>query len=135
MNQIALSGTIGRVDPVKYTAGGNKKVFSFSLAVNHGKEKDGSWKPSSWFRVTCFEWLADRLEVAKAGDRIMITGSIQVREFKKKDESKGLSVEITANDGYLVPKAYSVDQVPSQASFEDTSAFQPISERLEDPPF
>lgn len=69
----------------------------FSLAVTKGF---GDNKHTVFLDVTAFDAEARRLEAAKVrkGSQIRIVGDLDVKEFTRKDKSKGTSLEVRLYD-------------------------------------
>lgn len=107
MSDITTSGNIGE-PTLKFTPGG-KAVLEFPLAENHSKKNaQGGWDEdgTTWRRVTVWEKKAEVLaEVLKRGDRVIVTGQERLREYEAKDGSTGKSLELTAREVGIIPKA------------------------------
>jgi single stranded DNA-binding protein len=89
INRIVLMGNTTRDAETKLV--GKNTVTEFSLAVNHGKDI-----PASFFRVSAWDkWTAEH--PPKKGDKVIVDGSLRLREFEKKDGSTGFSAEIRAD--------------------------------------
>lgn len=94
INTITILGNVGRDAEVKII--GKNTATEFSLAVSHGKDE-----PTSWFRVTAWDkWTAEH--PPKKGDKVIVTGGLKLREFDKKDGSKGVSAEIRAERVFTI---------------------------------
>ena len=103
LNNLVLMGRLTK-DPTTY--GENKDVTFFDIAVdNPTKESDGS-RGTSFFTCKCFKNLAINVaKFARKGDKVAVIGSIQQRNFLRKDGTKGTSYEIIANSvEFLSPK-------------------------------
>lgn len=107
MSDITVSGNIGEPQ-MKFTPGG-KAVLEFSLAENHSKKNaQGGWDEdgTTWRRVTVWEKKAEALaEVLKKGDRVLVTGQERLREYEAKDGTQGKSLELTAREVGVIPRA------------------------------
>lgn len=79
---------------------GDSTCTTVNVAVaTRYKDKGGDWKDrTTWWRVNMWgkpgEWLA---RDCKKGSLIMASGEAEVREYEKKDGTKGWSAEIRAN--------------------------------------
>lgn len=94
INTITVLGNVGRDAEVKQI--GKNTATEFSLAVSHGKDEQ-----TSWFKVTSWDkWTAEHPPVK--GQKVVVTGSIKLREYDKKDGSKGMSAEIRADRVYAI---------------------------------
>jgi single-strand DNA-binding protein len=107
MSDITVSGNIGEPQ-MKFTPAG-KAVLEFSLAENHSKKNaQGGWDEdgTTWRRVTVWEKKAEALaEVLKKGDRVLVTGQERLREYEAKDGTQGKSLELTAREVGIIPRA------------------------------
>ena len=89
--QTIIFGNVGRDPEMRYTKDG-KAVASFSVAVNQGKDRD-----AKWFRVTCWERLAE--VVAKyvcKGMPVLAVGYINASAWIDKGGQALASLELTA---------------------------------------
>lgn len=95
MNNITVTGNVGRDPELKYTAG-NMAVLKFSIADTRGKDDK---KHTSWHDVVVFgeqaETAANQLS---KGSRVIVAGRIQVDNYEKKDGTKAKKVEILADE-------------------------------------
>jgi len=95
MNNITVTGNVGRDPELKYTAG-NMAVLKFSVADTRGKDDK---KHTSWHDVVVFgeqaETAANQLS---KGSRVIVTGRIQIDNYEKKDGTKAKKVEILADE-------------------------------------
>jgi single-strand DNA-binding protein len=95
MNQITVIGNVGRQpEGLKYTGSG-LAVLKFSVADTRGKDDQ---KKTSWYDIVVFGDQAEAVvEHIGKGDRIIVSGRLQVEDYEKKDGSKGKRVEIIAD--------------------------------------
>lgn len=96
---VTVTGNITRDPELKYTNSG-KAVVSFGIAVNRRYQVNGEWQEQvSFMNVTAWEKLGENIAASLTkGARVVVTGRLEVREYDKKDGSKGTSVEITADE-------------------------------------
>lgn len=124
MSDITVAGNIGEPQ-MKFTPNG-KAVLEFSLAENHSKKNaQGGWDEdgTTWRRVSIWEKKAEALaEVLKKGDRVLVTGQERLREYEAKDGTQGKSLEITAREVGVIPRA---QQNGQQRQAQDTWGAQP----------
>src|SRR5699024_8825885 len=76
-----------------------KAVCEVSVAENHNRknEQTGQWETESttWRRVSFWENQAESAaEQVQKGDRVIVTGDEKLREYERKDGSKGASLEM-----------------------------------------
>ena len=106
MSEITVVGTINE-PALRFTQSG-KPVLGFSLAQNHRrKDQSGQWQDdgTTWRKVTVWDKKAEVLaEHLSKGNRVIVTGEERIREFEKKDGTKGQSLELNAREVGIVPK-------------------------------
>ena len=104
MNVFCATGNLGRDAETKTV--GQHTVTSFSIAV-----RAGYGKSESKFWLNCNAWNKDKIApFLTKGSRVGVTGELSVREYDKKDGSKGYSIELRVNDIDLPPKSDSGNQ-------------------------
>ena len=100
-SKVMIIGNLGRDPEMRYTPNG-RAVTEFSVAVTHSSrdQATGEWSDEStdWFRVTVWGDRAERTaEQFRKGNRVFVEGRFRTREFERKDGTKGISLEITAD--------------------------------------
>ena len=99
MNNCTFSGNLGHDASTKDV--GQNQVTEFSLAVRAGY---GDKQNTFWVR--CVMWNRAKLaDYLKKGSRVVVSGELNMREFDKKDGTKGQSLELRVNDLDLPPKS------------------------------
>ena len=101
-SKVMIIGNLGRDPEMRYTPNG-RPVTEFSVAVTHSSrdQTTGEWadEATDWFRVTVWGDRAERAaEQFKKGNRVFVEGRFRTREFERKDGTKGISLEITADN-------------------------------------
>src|SRR5690625_4245717 len=97
MSFVTVVGNVGDVQ-LKFTPNG-KAVCEVRVAENHNRknEQTGQWETESttWRRVSFWENQAEAVanEIQK-GDRVIVAGDEKLREYERKDGSKGASLEM-----------------------------------------
>src|SRR5699024_410236 len=97
MTFVTVVGNVGDVQ-LKFTPNG-KAVCEVSVAENNNRknEQTGQWETESttWRRVSFWENQAEAVanEIQK-GDRVIVAGDEKLREYERKDGSKGASLEM-----------------------------------------
>jgi len=118
MNKILVSGGLGRDAELKQTPNG-KYVLEFSLAVNDGF---GENKKTYWWK--CGLWGERAVKLAehfRKGTKLLIEGRPALREYEKKDGSKGVSAEIFVTDfEFMGGKKESNDNHDADSGFAPT---------------
>lgn len=94
MNQMTVCGNIGE-PKMTFTKGG-KAVLSFGLATNR---KIGEETVTVWHNIKCWDTLAENLanEISK-GDRLLVTGRIDVEKWQDKDGNERTTVVLVADE-------------------------------------
>src|SRR5699024_4939870 len=97
MTFVTVVGNVGDVQ-LKFTPNG-KAVCEVSVAENHNRknEQTGQWETESttWRRVSFWENQAEAVaEQVQKGDRVIVSGDEKLREYERKDGSKGASLEV-----------------------------------------
>lgn len=95
----------GRVQPsdaeTRFTPNGDPIVsFRFVSSKSKRNRETNEWDDeSTWFRVTCFGKLGERIvDKAVKGARLLVVGSMKQTEWTANDGSTRTSLEIVAND-------------------------------------
>jgi len=92
MNKVILIGNLTKDPEIRNTQTG-KKVASFSIAVNEGKDK------VQYFNCSAWDKLADVLELyIKKGTKVAISGSLQNRSWDKPDGTKAYATDISVRE-------------------------------------
>lgn len=98
MNKLMIDGRLGAdPTPLKQVGAKNSDVCSFSLANSEyaGKDENGEAKyKTTWVRVTCWGYTARQAQSLKKGDLVVVSGSLEVKEYTNKDGEKKTSVEV-----------------------------------------
>lgn len=123
MNQITITGNLGRDPELNYTSSG-KAVTKFSVAVTDGY---GDKKTTTWFNIVAWDKMAENMNnFLQKGKKVLISGKLSIRKYTGKDGIERQAVEIIARDfEMLSPKA--------ERETED-DGFDPLG-GLEDHPF
>lgn len=92
-----VTGNLGGVD-LRFTPSG-KAVLNLSLADNHNRfDKDKQeWVQTgtTWYRMTLWEDHAQNAaDTLQKGDRVIVTGRVEMRAFKDKDGNDREALEI-----------------------------------------
>src|SRR5699024_12815714 len=106
MSNVTVIGTIN--DPELRITQSGKPVHGFNLAQTHRKkDQAGEWQDdgTTWRKVTVWDQKGEHLaEHLAKGMRVIVTGEERIREFEKKDGSRGQSLELNAREVGIVPK-------------------------------
>lgn len=103
-NHAVLMGRLTRDIEVRKTAS-DKPVASFTIAVNKPYNKEHDHPEADFFN--CVAWEAKAEFIAKyfhKGDRIIVAGRLQTREYNDKDGKKQRVVELVVEESEFVEK-------------------------------
>ena len=123
---VTVVGNLGSDAEFRKTPKGTP-VTSFNIANTPRKSVNGEWVngDTTWFRV--FVWNYDAAGTAnllRKGDKVLVTGRLQISKYTTKDGEERQSLEINADSIGLVPKYAPEPQVP----VSDKSDEEPIEE-------
>jgi single-strand DNA-binding protein len=98
MNKICLVGRLTKDIEIRYTAS-NVAVANFTLAVNRTfKNKDGNYE-ADFINCIAFKNGEEYLsKYARKGDRVAVSGSVQVRNYDAQDGSKRYVTEVITDN-------------------------------------
>ena len=103
---VTVIGNLGSDAEYRKTPTGTP-VTSFNIANTPRKNKNGEWTDgeTTWFRV--FVWNHEAAGVAntlRKGDKVIVTGKLQVSTFTDKEGAERKALEINADGVGVVPK-------------------------------
>ena len=95
---INLVGNLGGEPEMRFTQGGDA-VCNFSVAVTPRRlnKTSNEWEDGdpSWYRCTAWREFAENIvETLNTGDRVILSGHLEIREYETKDGVKGRAPEI-----------------------------------------
>lgn len=97
MNKVILVGRLTKDPEIRVTQSG-KKVASFSIAVDDGKDSSGQ-RVSQYFSCSCWDQQAELLEMyVKKGHRLAVVGKLQNRSWDKPDGTKGYATDVSVRE-------------------------------------
>ena len=125
MNSVNLIGNLTADPELRFTKNG-KAVASFTLAVNRGW---GDKQETDFIRCQIWEKKAEALaENQVKGNKIGVTGRLQVRQYTTNEGEKKTIAEVVVNETFwLSPK-----NKPASDDFPD---FEPLDDDNDDIPF
>jgi len=98
MNKVILMGRLTRDPELRYTQSTNIAQATFSVACDRRRAADGTQKADF---INCVAWRQTAEFVSKyfaKGNRILLTGSIQTRDYTDKDGRKVYVTEVIVDD-------------------------------------
>jgi single-strand DNA-binding protein len=115
MNKVILVGRLTKDPEVRLTQTG-KKVASISIAVDDGKDAQGT-RISQYFNCSAWDSQAEILEsYTKKGHRIAIIGKLQNRSWDRPDGTKGYSTDVQIRELELLTTRSEAEQISTTSS-------------------
>jgi single-strand DNA-binding protein len=98
VNKVFLIGNLTR-DPELSTTSSGVSVCRLSIAVTRRFSNAEGGRETDFFNVTAWRGNAENCaKFLKKGSKIAVSGSIQIRNYDRQDGTKGLSVDIIADE-------------------------------------
>lgn len=96
---ITIIGNLTRDPEMRFTGNG-RSVASLRVAVSRRYQVNGEWQEqSSYFDVTAWGQLADNVaSTLHKGNRVVVTGRLEQREYTTQQGEKRSATEIVADD-------------------------------------
>lgn len=97
---VTIRAVVGTEPQLSITPQGTS-ILKFRAAT-HDRKKDpdsGEWGDAgtNWFAVSCFRALGENaMESLQRGDRVIIFGKLQIRQFERGDGTQGTSADLEA---------------------------------------
>lgn len=113
MNQVFLIGNLTQDPELKSTSSGIS-VCRFSLAVSRKYSDASGERQTDFFNCTAWRSLGETIaKYCKKGNKVMVGGSIELRNYEDNNGIKRTAVDIIVNDvEFLTPKTN--DETPAQ---------------------
>ncbi len=117
MNKVFLIGNLTRDPELTETAGG-VSVCHFAIAVNRNYTGSDGERQTDFFNVTAWRGLADTVaRYTKKGNKVAVTGSIQIRNYEDNQGQRRTAVDVIAQDiEFLTAKSNGADGDPYDAA-------------------
>ncbi len=98
-NSVTLVGNLTRDPELRYTTTG-RGVASFGLAVNRRYQQNGEWQEQvSFFNVVAWGDLGENAAASlNKGNRIIVTGRLEQRQYETREGEKRSVVEVIADE-------------------------------------
>lgn len=107
MNVLSIAGNLTK-DPELKTTQGGKKVASFSVAINEGKDKTLFLNCVAWEKTA--ELIA---QYCKKGDRLSCNGKLDIRSYEDSNGVKKYATEMIVREFDFPPKRDGVAASPA----------------------
>ena len=107
MNKVFLIGNLTRDPELTETAGG-VPLCRFAIAVNRNYGSSDGERKTDFFNVVAWRGLGETVaRFAKKGNKVAVSGSIELRNYEDSQGIKRTGVDIVAQDvEFLTPKGY-----------------------------
>ena len=98
MNSVNLIGRLTRDPEVRYGAGSQTAVCTFTVAIDRGKDRDGNDRGADFPRITVFGKQAENCErYLKKGRLVGVSGRIQTGSYQNKDGATVYTTDVVAD--------------------------------------
>lgn len=108
MNKVFLIGNLTR-DPELSETNSGVSLCRFAIAVNRNYSAADGERKTDFFNVTAWRGLGETVaRYAKKGNKVAVTGSIELRNYEDSQGNKRTAVDIIAQDvEFLSPRGSS----------------------------
>ncbi len=108
MNKVFLIGNLTR-DPELTETSSGVSICRFAIAVNRNYSGADGERKTDFFNITAWRGLGETVSrYAKKGNKVAVTGSIELRNYEDSQGVKRTAVDIVAQDvEFLSPKGSS----------------------------
>lgn len=98
MNKVILIGNLTRDPELSNVGADSISVCRFSIAVNRRAKKDGT-READFFNVSAWRGLGENCaKFLTKGQKVGVTGEIQMRNYDDKDGNKRTAVDVIADE-------------------------------------
>jgi len=127
MNSLTIAGVLGKDPELKQV--GQDQVLSFTVADSQGREK-----PTLWWNCQMWGKRATTLQQYMAkGQKVTVSGNIQMREYTDKDGNKKTAMDVRVNDVAL--QGGNEQQAPQKSSKPTLNPSAPVFDDMDSIPF
>lgn len=128
MNRCIFIGNLTR-DPEHNTTGSGISFCRFTIAVSRNYSNANGEKETDFINVVCWRNLADLCaKYLVKGNKVCISGSLQIRAYDDKDGNRRQIAEIVADEvEFLTPKNSVEGGTPAPAK-KGVAALEPIDD-------
>ena len=139
MNKVFLIGNLTRDPELTETASG-VAVCHFAIAVNRNYASQDGERQVDFFNCTAWRGQAETIaRYTKKGNKVAVTGSVQLRNYEDNQGVKRTAVDIIVQDvEFLTPKTGSEDSFVDADEAPRTQKRKPVLQAMdndEDIPF
>lgn len=127
MNKVFLIGNL-TCDPKLSETQSGVAVCRFAIAVKRRFSSEGE-PQTDFFNITAWRGLAESVaRYCKKGNKVAVTGSVQIRAYEDRDGAKRTAVDVVADEvEFLTPKPQESAEEPKSAPKK-----KPVLEPFED---
>ena len=98
MNRVALVGNVTR-DPELRKTQADVSVCTFSIAVNRRFKNNNGEREADFVPIVAWRGTADNCyRYLKKGDRVAVSGSLQIRSYQDKEGNRKSTTEVIADE-------------------------------------
>jgi single-strand DNA-binding protein len=127
MNKIFLIGRLTKDAEIRSTNNG-KKVASFAIAVNEGKDQSGQ-EIVQFFNLSAWERLAEIIEqYVKKGTKVAIVGRLQNRSWDKPDGTKAYATDVVVKELEILSSNDRSESVATDSNSSSSMSSSPATE-------
>ena len=96
--QVAIEGNLTRDPELKFTPNG-AAVCNFGVAVNKKVKEGDKWVdgPVSFYNIAAWRQLAEDAAQLSKGNKVLVIGQLDIRQWEGTEGHKNTSVDITAD--------------------------------------
>lgn len=118
MNYTTITGNLGK-DPVVRATSTGKAVAMFSVANSRKDDKAEGGFATTWVNVVAWNALAESVgNQLKKGERVIVSGYLQVRSYQDKQGQTKYATEIVATEiGVTLSKKQQYGPPPQDGNF------------------
>ena len=133
MNKVILIGNLTR-DPELTETQSGVKLCRFTIAVNRPYTNGDGERQTDFFNCTAWRGTAENVaKYCKKGNKIAVTGSLQMRNYEDNDGIKRIAVDVIAQDvEFLMQKSREDDFYDAPAPSAKGTARKPRLESFDD---
>ena len=116
MNKVFLIGNLTR-DPELTETNGGIKICRFAIAVNRNYTGSDGERKTDFFNVVAWRNLGETVaRYARKGNKVAVSGTIELRNYEDSQGVKRTGVDIVAQDvEFLTPRGNSQDEFDAPA--------------------
>ena len=136
MNKVFLIGNLTRDPELTETAGGIK-ICRFAIAVNRNYSGSDGERKTDFFNVVAWRGLGETVaRFAKKGNKVAVSGSIELRNYEDSQGVRRTAVDVVAQDvEFLTPRGQSdegFDNYPAQSNDTPAGNRKPALQAFDD---